>query len=118
VLALLVSYLTARWVVTSEVEQLYIFSTFSVACAVLLFKRFYVPPALAFALTFFSLWLVDVAQGLCRALECDAPIEHFYRGVGGAGLGDALVLVPLMTAAFVAYGATRIRARGESLAEL
>jgi hypothetical protein len=118
ILALLVSYFTARWVVTSEVEQLYIYSAFSVACAVLLFKRIYVPAPLAFALTFLSLWWVDVIQAFCRALECDAPIELFYHGVGGAGLRDALVLVPLMTAAFMAYGASRIRARGERLAEL
>ncbi|MCK7502032.1 MAG: hypothetical protein MZW92_77905 [Comamonadaceae bacterium] len=64
ILALLVSYFTARWVVTSEVEQLYIYSAFSVACAVLLFKRIYVLP-LAFALTFLSLWWVDVIQAFC-----------------------------------------------------
>jgi hypothetical protein len=118
ILALPISYFTARWVVTSEFEQLYIYSAFSVACALLLFKRVYVPPALAFALTFLSLWWVDVTQAFCRALECDMPIEVFYHGVGGAGLRDALVLVPLMTAAFLAYGANRIRARGERLAEL
>jgi hypothetical protein len=118
ILALPISYFTARWVVTSEVEQLYIFSAFSVACALLLFMRIYVPPALAFALTFLSLWWVDVTQAFCRALECDAPIELFYHGVGGAGVGDALVLVPLMTGAFMAYGARRIRARGERMAEL
>jgi hypothetical protein len=118
VLALPISYFTARWVVTAEVEQLYIYSAFSVACALLLFKRIYVPPALAFALTFLSLWWVDVTQAFCRALECDAPIELFFHGVGGAGLRDALVLVPLMTAASMAYGASRIRARGERLAEL
>jgi len=116
--AVLISYLTARWVVTSEVEQLYIYSAFSVACAVLLFKRIYVPPPLAFALTFFSLWWVDVIQAFWRALECDAPIELFFHGVGGAGARDALLLVPLLTAAFIAYGANRIRARGERLAEL
>jgi hypothetical protein len=91
---------------------------FSIACALLLFMRIYVPPALAFALTFLSLWWVDMTHAFCRALECDIPIELFYHGVGGAGMGDALVLVPLMTAAFMAYGARRIRARGERLAEL
>jgi hypothetical protein len=118
ILALAISYYCARWIVTPELQQLYIYSAFSVVCALLLFKRIYVPPALAFALTFLSLWWVDVTRALCWALECGAPIEQFYVGVGGAGMGDALVLVPLLTAASVAYAAGRIRARGESLSEL
>ena len=47
-----------------------------------------------------------------------ADVDRFYVGVGGAGAGDGLVLVPLLTAAAVAYAAGRIRARGERLAEL
>jgi hypothetical protein len=118
ILALPISYYCARWVVTPEYEQLYIYSAFSVVCALLLFKRIYVPPALAFALTFLSLWWVDVTRALCWALECGMPIDQFYLGVGGAGARDALVIMPLLTAAIVAYAAGRIRSRGESLAEL
>ena len=55
VLTLGVSFCCARWEVTEEVQQLYIYSAFSVACLLLLFKRIYIAPALAFALTFLAL---------------------------------------------------------------
>jgi hypothetical protein len=118
VLALPISYYCAQWVVTPQFQQLYIYSAFSVVCALLLFKRIYVPPALAFALTFLALLWVDIVRAFCWALECGVPIEQFYLGVGGAGMRDALLLVPLLTAASVAYAAGRIRARGETLAEI
>lgn len=117
-LTLGVSFCCARWEVTDEVQRLYIYSAFSVACLLLLFRRIYVAPALVYALTFLSLWWVDVAHALCRALVCGADLDRFYVGVGGAGAGDGLVLVPLATALAVAYAACRIRARGERLAEL
>jgi len=118
VLALPVCYYCARWELTAEGSQLYLYSAFSVACLLLLFNRISVPPALAYSLTFLSLWWVDVTHALCRALECDAPLAQFYVGVGGAGFRDALFLLPLLTAAAVAYGTMRIGARGERLAEL
>ncbi|HTS54991.1 MAG TPA: hypothetical protein VMH26_17095 [Burkholderiales bacterium] len=118
VLALAVSYCCARWELTSDMEQLYIYSAFSVVCLLLLFRRVYVSPALAYALTFLSLWLVDVTCALSRALECGAPLSGFYVGVGGAGARDALFLLPLLTAAAVAYATSRIEARGERLAVL
>jgi hypothetical protein len=118
VLAVGVSYYLARWETTHEVERLYIYSAFSVACMLLLFYRIYVAPALAYALTFLALWWVDVVQALCRALACGMGVDRFYLGVGGAGASDALVLVPVLTALAVAYAAGRIRARGEPMAEL
>lgn len=117
-LTLGVSFYCARWEITADVQRLYIYSAFSVACLLLLFIRIYVAPALVYALTFLALWWVDVAHALCRALECGSDVDRFYVGVGGAGAGDGLVLVPLLTAAAVAYAAGRIRARGERLAEL
>jgi hypothetical protein len=117
-LALPVSYFCARWIVTAEYEALYIYSAFSVICALLLFKRILVPPALAFALTFLSLWWVDMTRAFCWALECGDPIDQFYLGVGGAGLRDALLIVPLATGLMVAYAARRVRSRGERLVEL
>jgi hypothetical protein len=117
-LALGISFCCARWEVTGEVQRLYIYSAFSVACLLLLFVRIYVAPALAYALTFLALWWVDVAHALYRALEWGVDLDRFYVGVGGAGAGDGLVLVPLLTAAAIAYGARRIRVRGERLAEL
>lgn len=118
-LLLPIGYLCARWEHTSQGEvQLYIYSAFSVACVILLFKRIYVPPALAYALTFLSLWCVDITHALCRALDFGGPLSDFYYGVGGAGWRDALFLLPLGTAAAVAYAAARIQARGERMAEL
>jgi len=116
--SLVVSLGCARWEITSEVQQLYIYSAFSVACALLLFKRLYLAPPLAYALTYLSLWWVDVVQALRHALVSGNAIDQFYLGVGGAGLMDALVLVPLLTALGVAYAARRIRAQGEGMAEL
>jgi hypothetical protein len=117
-LALAISFYSARWELSSEAHQLYIYSAFSVACIVLLFKRVYVAPALAYALTFLSLWMVDVGHALSRTLECGAPLWNFYVGVGGAGFQDALFLLPLMTAAAVVYARSRIEARGERLVAL
>ena len=118
ILVLPIAYYCARWDMTPDGDRLYTYSAFSVACLVLLFKRIYVPPALAYALTFLSLWWVDVTRALCRMLECDVPLSRFYEGVGGAGLRDALFLLPLMTAVAIAYGASRIEGRGERLAVL
>jgi len=118
VLLLPIGYYCARWELTPDGVELYTYSAFSVACVLLLFNRISVPPALAYALTFFSLWWVDVTRALCRTLECDSLLSQFYVGVGGAGWGDALFLLPLMTAAAVAYASARIQARGERLAVL
>jgi len=117
-LALGVSFYFARWELTAEVHQLYLYSAFSVACLVLLFKRVYIAPALAYALTFLSLWVVDVGYALSKTLETDAPLWQFYVGIGGGGLRDALFLLPLLTGAAVAYARGRIEARGEELVAL
>lgn len=118
VLALPVSYYCAHWQDSGGLGTLYIYSAFSVVCALLVFIRIYLSPALAFSLTFLSLWWVDVTHAFCRALECGIPLDQFYLGVGGGGARDALVVVPAMTAATVAYATRRIRSRGEKLAEL
>ncbi|HTT37758.1 MAG TPA: hypothetical protein VMH32_08835 [Burkholderiales bacterium] len=118
ILALPVSFYFARWQITSESEQLFIYSAFSMACLLLAFRRIYISPALAYALTFLSLWLVDLTQALCHAIECDIPLDRFYTGVGGGGLRDALFLMPLVTAAAVSYAVARLRSRGERLAEV
>jgi hypothetical protein len=118
VLLLPIGYYCARWELTADGAELYIYSAFSVASLVLLFNRISVPPALAYALTFLSLWWVDVTRALCWTLECDSLLSQFYVGVGGGGWRDALFLLPLMTAAAVAYAAARIGARGERLAVL
>src|SRR5512147_2320301 len=54
--ALAVSFCCARWEITADVQRLYIYSAFSVACLLLLLIRIYVAPALVYALTFLALW--------------------------------------------------------------
>jgi len=117
ILALPVNFYCARWEATSEVQQLFIYSGFSVACLLLAFNRIYVSPVLAYALTFLSLWWVDVTQALCHAIECGAPLDRFYEGVGGGGLSDALFLIPLITAGAASYALARLRSQGAVLAE-
>jgi len=117
-LALPITYLCATWVITTEQQSLYIYSAFSVACALLLFGRVYVPAALAFALTFVALLCVDLAHAFTRALISGASLDTFYWGVGGAGARDSLLVMPVLTALVMAYGKLRIRMRGEVLVEL
>ena len=52
-----------RWEYTDDMHQLYIYSAFSVGCMMILFKRMYIPPLMAYALTFLSLCLVDLTAG-------------------------------------------------------
>jgi hypothetical protein len=118
VLAVVISFWCARWESSAEAESLYIYSGFSVACMLLLFHRVYISPALAYALTFLSLWWVDVTRAFCQALRCNWPLDQFYVGVGGAGHTDALVWVPLLTAGFVGYALVRLKAQGARLREI
>jgi hypothetical protein len=108
-LALSIAFYSASWDVSGDMQRLYVYSAFSVTCAMLLFNRMYISPALAYALTFLSLWWVDVTRAFCYALECGKPLEEFYVGVGGAGLLDALFIVPLLTAGVVGYASARLK---------
>ena len=111
-LTLSLSFCCARWEQTEDLQQLYIFSFFSVVCILLLFRRHSISPALAYALTFLSLWWVDIMQAFCRHLESGEPLDRFYIGVGGAGALDALFLIPLFTALAVGYAQTRLLRQG------
>jgi hypothetical protein len=117
-IAVLLSFYFARWEQTEETQRLYIYSGFSIMCFVLLFFRVYISPALAYALTFLSLWWVDITHALCQALLCQSDLERFYIGVGGAGLFDTLFVVPLLTAGVVAIVTAGLRRRGERLQEI
>ena len=104
-----VTFVCTRWDYTDGVHQLYIYSAFSVACVMILFKRMYIAPPMAYALTFFSLSLVDITAALGHAIEWHLPVATFYYGVGGAGIVDALFVVPLLTGAAAAYAAARLK---------
>jgi hypothetical protein len=104
-----VTLVCTHWDYTDDVHQLYIYSAFSVACIMIFFKRMYIPPPMAYALTFFSLGLVDLTAAFRHAIEWHLPVETFYYGVGGAGIVDALFVVPLFTAAAAAYASARLK---------
>ena len=76
-----------------------------------LFKRVYIPPLMAYALTFLSLCFVDFTAAFRHAIEWNLPLETFYYGVGGAGILDALFVVPLFTPAAAAYAIVRLKSR-------
>jgi hypothetical protein len=59
-----------------------------------------------------------MSRALARAVSGYLPIDRFYLGIGGAGWYDALIIIPLITAAAVAYGRSRILRRGERLSEI
>jgi len=117
-LTLPLSFSLARWAESGDLQQLYVYSSFSVACVLLVFRGLWISPALAYALTYLSLWWTDVMQALCRRLESDLPLDGFYVGVGGAGARDALLVVPLLTALAVGYADTRVRRRGVVLQDI
>jgi len=83
-----------------------------------LFFRVYISPALAYALTFLSLWWVDITHALCQAVLCQWDLDRFYVGVGGAGIFDTLFVVPLLTAGFVAIVTAVLKRQGERLQEI
>jgi hypothetical protein len=116
--ALALTFFFARWEHSEDAQRLYIYSGFSVACLVLLYFRVYIPPALAYALTFLSLWWVDVTHALCQAVLCKWDLERFYVGVGGAGVFDTLFVVPLLTACLVAIVTAQFRRQGVQLREI
>ena len=116
--ALALTFFFARWEQSEEVQRLYMYSGFSVACLVMLYFRVYISPALAYALTFLSLWWVDITHALCQAVLCQWDLDRFYVGVGGAGMMDTLFVVPLMTAAFLAVLSAQFRRQGVLLQEI
>jgi len=76
----------------------------------------YVHPALdGIRLTFLSLCLVDLTAAFRHAIDWNLPLETFYYGVGGAGILDALFVVPLFTAAAAAYAIARLKSRSRML---
>jgi len=115
--SILITLFCARWDYSNDLHQLYFYSAFSVACLVLLFKRMYIPPALAYALTFFSLCLVDLGEAFAHAIQWHLPLASFYYGVGGAGVFDALFIVPALTALAVACVASRSKRENRLLRE-
>lgn len=102
-LSLPLMYVTAHWRESDQIVSLHILAWFSMACVVFAWRRMPVTPGLAYALTFFSLFWVDLAHALSLALRTNAPVSTFYHGIGGAGWYDGLFIFPLLAAAAIAY---------------
>ena len=99
----------AYWESNGDREQLTIMSTFSIAAMIWVWRGYQLTAPVAFALTFFGLLLVDVLHAVLHARASGLPFPLAYYGVGGAGIWDALFVVPYLTAAAVAYAALRQR---------
>lgn len=106
-LSLPLMYATAHWRETEQALSLHILAWFSMACVYLAWRRKPVTPGLAYSLTFFSLFWVDLAHAMAHALRTHAPLNTFYQGIGGAGWYDGLFLFPPLAAAAIAYAQWR-----------
>jgi hypothetical protein len=103
------SFAFAVWQTSAEGGQLTIMSAFSIAVLFWLWRGYSMSPPNAFALTFFGLLYVDLMHALLYARAEDLPLSVAYLGVGGAGAGDALFIVPYLTATAVGYANFRRR---------
>lgn len=108
-LSLPVMYLASFWREADGILMLQILPVFSIAAMVMVWRKVDVPVALAYALSFFSLFAIDLLRAVEFAHDHHIPLNGFIQGVGGAGIGDGLFVFPALTAAFVAYGRWRHR---------
>ena len=96
------TYLTARWEVTTEGKFLHLIPFFLAYVALNLYRGVRIEPGHAYAGTFLSLWTCDMTRALL--FIGDSPEDGpFYFGVGGAGAWDGLFLLPLLASLLVYY---------------
>ncbi len=105
-----VSSLTARWVHSPDGNELFIVPWFLLLVVVTSYFGHRWSPAHAYSLSFLSVFCVDVWQAYLLSLTGVIPSTGFFYGVGGAGFGDGLFLMPFAAVALVGYIAWR---RGE-----
>lgn len=110
------TYLTARWVVADEQRALLLANPLPLLLLVLAWRRVDVRPGPAFALTFLSCLIVDIACASDLVWRMGAESSAgFYLGIGGAGLLDGLVVIPVSTAMLVGYAHWRLVVSGAQL---
>lgn len=108
-LSLPAMYFASFWRETDGVLMLQILPIFSIAAMVMVWRKVDVPASLAYALSFFSLFAIDLVRAIEFANEHGIPLRGFMQGVGGAGITDGLFVFPALTAGFVVYGRWRHR---------
>lgn len=102
------TYLNARWEVTADTRSLYAMPTSLIFIIVWIWCRERMTALTAYSLVFVELWTVDLAKAL-ELVPSEHTYETFYWGIGGAGMMDALCIMPLVGAAYVPYLNWRIR---------
>lgn len=112
-LATLATFTGGRWHESVDAVSLHLVSYVSLLYFLHAYRRTPPQPLEGGALAFFSLLLCDIAHAALRqATSADkgrtSPVEWLI-GVGGAGWGDGLVLLPTGTALVLAYAHWRAR---------
>ena len=90
----LVNFLNSYW--STDQQALSLYSTNFFAATLVALYAFEVYRVNAFklaAVSWIGLLAADVMHSAIKAFESDSPVE-FPEGIGGAGLQDALVLIP------------------------
>lgn len=107
----LTGYVCSWWRdVPNESISLHIVPTAFITIAVLnYYYRKSWPPGLAYAGTFFSLLSVDFLRAVERFVVIEKQGWSALVGVGGAGVGDGLFVIPLSSAILQVYVSWRFR---------
>lgn len=107
--SLALSAALARVDVTPDAVSLHLPPGATVALCYLVWRGHYIPPCLAFALTYASMLPVDV--GLAKL----ATGPHFNpEGIGGGGWFDGLLIFPALTALAIVYANWRMATVGRA----
>lgn len=117
-LATLATFVGGRWHESADALSLHLVSYVSLLYFLHAYRRTPPRPLEGGALAFFSLLICDIAHAALRlAIEPKGGLfnsAEWLVGVGGAGWGDGLLLLPVSTALVIAYARWRCRAEHSS----
>lgn len=112
--ATLATFVGGRWHESADALSLHLVSYVSLLYFLHAYRRTPPAPLEGGALAFFSLLICDIAHAALRlAFEPGGgrlASAEWLVGVGGAGWGDGLLLLPVSTALVIAYARWRCRA--------